>query len=169
MAYPHYLIEAKMEPTYVSTVAGATAPALLPYTQQVALGVGLYTTPTGFGAGAYAPLAAPVKVHRIGVRMNAAVANPFDLVFWKHIEGGATSWATSIGNPTGEYFRMMLPTVIDKVVYKDVTGTYIVRPGESLRCGATAAQSIQAMVGMLVSPVWEEPGNVTGMRQTTAP
>lgn len=168
MAYPHYLIEVKMEATYVST-AVATAVGLVPFGQRLPLGAGLFASPTNFGAGAYVPLTVPMKIHRVGVRMDGNVANPFDLVFWKHIENGATSWATDIGNPTGEYFRMMVPSTANKAAYKMVTSNYIVRPGESLRCGATAAQAVNAVVGLLVSPVWEQPANVTSMVQTTAP
>ena len=123
MAYPHYLIEVNMAALAVSTAATdgtggggvfpTAAPAHgIPPRDSIALGVaGATYNPTTCGAGSWAPLCFPHKVHRIGVRLTANPANPQDLVFWKRIEGGATGWATSIGNPTGEYVRLTLPTI----------------------------------------------------------
>lgn len=176
MAYPNYMMEVRMEQITVSTAAvavptdAATGGSAMPLFGSILLN-GAFSTPTSFGSGVFAPLCIPHKVHRIGVRMSANLANPIDLIFWKRIEGGATTWATDIGNPTGEFFRMMLPTVAasGKAVYKNVTGNYIVRPGEALCAGPSTAEVMRAVVKLLVSPVWEEGANVTSMVQTTAP
>lgn len=189
MAYPHYMMEVPMMALAVSTSAtdgtggGGVMPTAaaahgIPPAYRIALGVGgaggaSYTVTNG-GAGAFTPLCVPHKVHRVGVRLTANPANPQDLIFWKRIEGGATGWVTGapIFNPTGEMFRMMLPTIgaTGKAIWKNVTGNYIVRPGESLVVGVSAVlSSVDARIHLLVSPAWDEPGNVTSMSQTTAP
>lgn len=178
MAYPYLMTEVRMAPNSVSTAGAealATVPAAIPPGQLISLGVGAVTyTPTGNGAGVWGPMIMPHKIHRIGVKMSANLANPADLIFWKKIEGGATGWVTGapLFNPTGEFFRFTVPTTAatGKVIYKNVTGTYIVYPGELLCVGvSTVISSALVQIGLGVSPVWEQPANVTSMSQTTAP
>lgn len=174
MAYTHVLYEVNMEPASVSTAntpLGATLGQRQPYTIHFPLNVTY--NPTVVGAGIYAPLTVPHKIHRIGVQTVANAANPFDLVFWKRQEGGATAWPTGqAGGCTGEYFRVMVPTIgaTGKSIFKNPTANYIVYPGEQLSVGvSTILVSLHARVAFLVSPVWEELGNVTQASRTTAP
>lgn len=170
MAYPHYLIEVPMDAHSVSTAAPTTAIAVIPYHKAITLNA-TFVGVTNAGLGSWSPMCIPHKVHRVGVRTLANLANPQDLIFYKRIEGGATTWATSIGNPTGEFFRMMLPTntATGKVAFKNATGNYIVYPGEQLVVSVSTAIDTTARISLLVSPVWEQGENVTSMYKTTAP
>lgn len=172
MAYTHVLYEVKMTPQTqtATTVWLPTAAVAVPVYNRCALNVTY--SPTGFGAGVYQPLTVPVKIHRIGIRMNTNPADPGDLIFWKRQEGGATAWPTSqAGGCTGEYFRFMYPTIAatGKVIWKNPTANYIVYPGESLCVAVSTVTAIEVAIGLLVSPVWEELGNVTQASKTTAP
>lgn len=173
MSYPHYAFEVKMSPASASTANVFTAATLgqaVPASNGIVLNV-VYT-PTSVGAGIFAPLCVPHKIHMIGVRMGANLTDPGDLVFWKRIEGGATGWVTAapIFNPTGIAMRMAIPTTAatGKVIYKNVTANMIVRPGEAWCVGTTAVTDVKAAIGLLVSPVWEQPANVTGMLAAAA-
>ena len=168
MAYPHYMIEVPMDAHSVSTAAPTTAISVIPYTRAISLNA-TFIGVTNAGLGSWQPMCMPHKIHRVGVKV-LALANPQEIMFYKRIEGGATTWATDIGNPTGVLFRMMLPTtcVTGKVAYKDVTGSYIIRPGEQLIVSASTAVDTVARISLLVSPVPEQPANVTSMVGVTA-
>lgn len=175
MAYPHYLIEVPMVPNSAST-ANTYPAATLGQNVPAALQCVFNTTynPTTMGVGQFAPLCIPHKVHRVGVRAVANSANPYDIIFYKRQEGGSTAWPTSIpgSGATGEMFRFMVPTIAatGKAIWKNVTGNYIVYPGEQLCCTvSTVLVSLHARINLLVSPVWEELTNVTQASRTTAP
>lgn len=171
MSYPHYLIEIPMDGHQVSAAA-PTAGTVIPYPRQISL-TATYNVTT-IGGGQFAPLCVPHRIHRVGVRADVNMTSPQDLIFWKRLEGGATTWGSTQApepQPTGEYFRFMLPTLMatGKAVFKSVTGKYIVYPGEVLCAGVSTAIAGTARISLLCSPVWENPANVTSMYQTTAP
>lgn len=174
MAYPHYLMEVKMSPASASTAdtfVGATLGQVVPMINAIRFNVTFNVT--SVGSGIFQPLCIPHKVHRVGLRLTANHSDPVDLLFYKRLEGGATTWPTHVpGGATGELFRFMVPTVAasGKAVYKNVTGNVIVYPGETLSVAvSTIIADLRASIALLVSPVWEQPANVTSMTQTTAP
>lgn len=115
--------------------------------------------------GEWVPAVVPHQVHAIGIapRTGHVRSDPVRIGFNCDISAQGT--ATRVGT-------IVLPTTVTaagEVVYWKPTYTVLVNPGRAFQALVTTAATAgsYAKIGLLVSPCWEEPGNVTSMTQTT--
>jgi hypothetical protein len=150
MAYDHTKYEVQMLPV---TPSGALATTL----DVPDLGA------TGVKAR-WAPGLTPHIIHGFGVvpLSTGALSNPVHLSLRGDI--------SQQGSPT-EMLKIVMPTtrtMAGSAWYKLATYRIRVDPGRQVHLAVTAAEAgVRAHVILAVSPVWEEPGNVTGLIPTT--
>jgi hypothetical protein len=150
MAYDHTKYEVQMLPV---TVSGALATTL---------------DVPDFGAtgvkARWAPGMTPHIIHGFAVSplVTTALTNPVHL----SLRGDISTPGTAT-----ELLKIVLPTtpvLAHKAWYKLATYRIQVNPGMQVHLAVTAAEAgLRSHVILAVSPVWEEPGNVTGLIATT--
>lgn len=166
MAYVHNQYEVLMKSRYTPSVGGPTG---LEW-EGLALATMCLNAST-IGLAYYAPMFFPVKVHACGVQVvqSGAAMGAYDLIFRHNPSntvtavGSATDNILTIGT-TANNFVTAAGNGELRTVYRRVTKNVVVYPGQCVKVLATGMVSDTALrCGLLVSPAWDVPENVTAM------
>jgi hypothetical protein len=109
----------------------------------------------------YHPVFFPIKIVAAAVKTDQAGTNPINYIFSRRI---------AAGTPSTEFiFPVPTTAATGLAVYRFVTHNCIINPGETIQCAvSTAVDASTAAAWLLIEPVWEQPGNCTGMVAATA-
>lgn len=131
--------------------------------------------PSLVGIALYAPMFYPVKVHACGVQIISAAdaggLNNLDYTFRHNPSNTPSAGGTAsdnilvVGTPSNNWVTAAAGGDL-RTVYRRVTKNVIVRPGQCVKVLATGAPTsagFQIRCGLLVSPAWDVPENVTQM------
>lgn len=129
--------------------------------------------PSTIGVALYSPMFFPVKVHACGVRIvdtAGGVSIARDYTFRQYPSnspssvGSASDNICTVGLPAGGYGATAAAGGNNRVIYRRVTANYVINPGTWVKVIATGDVSgVALQFGMLLSPAWDVPENVTQM------
>ena len=166
MAYPHYMIEVQM-----TGRAYADAVSSTPVGEWSQGGLIVGANPSTIGVAMWAPVLIPHKLHMVGMLLidNAGVSIARDFTFRVNPSnsasavGAATDNVCILGFPAGGIGATAAAGAVNRPIYHMVTKNVVVMPGQYVKVLTTGAVTMAARFSLLVSPVWEQPGNVTQM------
>lgn len=165
MAYVHNQFEVLMKSRF--TISGAVT---VPEWEGLCLATQALNAST-IGLAYYAPMFFPVKIHACGIQVvqaGAAMGN-YDLTFRHNPSnsvtavGAATDNILVVGTPSNNFVTAAAGGQL-RTVYRRVTKNVVVSPGQCVKVLATGMVSDTLLrCGLLVSPAWDVPENVTQM------
>lgn len=168
MAYSNQMSEVYMTPWY-RTAASAFANNVSGQEWHVAPFASDCPSPSVLGHAIWGPMFVPHKIHGVAmqyVQTNAGVSIARDWTFRKVVSAGGVSVAgvasdnvCVLGAPAGGFGATAAAGGNLNIIYRPVTYTCIVQPGQYVKVLATGVVSgINPRFGLLVSPVWAPPG-----------
>ena len=156
MAYTHSRYEIEMQRVdHISAVGGASVLGQA--------GVALVTTVAAEWGPGYVPRKIRgAAIIPAGSNVGAFTGNAVECSFEADISTPGT---------VTKMFGIGWPSALssNRAIYHTPTYVITIKPGTKVqfRCTTAATAGVRARVMLYVEPVWEEPGNVTGMQNTS--
>lgn len=161
MAYVHNQYEVIMTPRNLPT----------DYADEYGGFVSDLANPSTVGLALYSPMFYPVKVHAVGIRWAAVAAGVSiarDFTFRRNPSntptavGSASDNICIVGVPAGGYGATAAAGGVGRTIYRRVTANYVINPGTWVKVLASGdITGVVPQFGLLVSPAWDVPENVT--------
>lgn len=169
MAYSHDLREVIMTCRNKPLASPSQGPSGMQHEWTGIGHVSDFAGPSTVGVALWGPMFFPHKIHGVGVQYvqtDAGVSIPRDYTFRKVVSAGGVSVAgvasdnvCVLGDPGGGFGATAAAGGNLRVIYRPVTYTCIVKPGQFVKVLTTGVISgVAPRFGLMVSPVWAPPG-----------